>query len=268
LKTAFQNHAITHITGINALYAALLKEPWCNRDVFRKLRFCGSGGAAQHVAVAERWEALTGVPIHQGYGLTECAGVLTMNPAGSNRLGSAGVPIPSTLVKIVDSQGSEMPCGEIGEVIAKGPIIMKGYFGQPGATKQTIKKGWLYTGDLGVMDEDGYIQIVDRKKDMILVSGFNVYPNEVEDVIAQLEGVVEVGVIGTPDESTGEAVKAYIVASDHSLAAEQVAAHCAKSLTNYKRPKQVEFVDEIPKTAVGKILRRNLREIDSKFQEK
>lgn len=266
LKTAFKKHAITHFTGINALFAALLEEPWCTRTVFKNLRFCGSGGAAQHVAVAERWEALTGVPIHQGYGLTECAGLLTMNPAGSNRLGYAGVPVPHTIVKIVDSQGSELPRGEIGEIIANGPIIMKGYLGQAEATADTIKDGWLYTGDLGVMDEDGFIQIVDRKKDMILVSGFNVYPNEVEDVIAQLEGVVEVGVIGVPDQATEEAVKAFVVSSDNSLTAEQIATHCAKSLTNYKRPKQIEFVEEIPKSAVGKILRRNLREMGPKIQ--
>ncbi len=266
LESAFRNHKITHLTGINALYAALLEEPWCSRDVFRDLRFCGSGGAAQHVAVAERWETLTGVPIHQGYGLTECAGLLTMNPAGGNRPGFAGVPIPRTAVKIVDPDGQELPRGEIGELIARGPIVMKGYLDQPEATADTIRDGWLYTGDLGVMDEDGYVQIVDRKKDMILVSGFNVYPNEVEDVIAGLDGVVEVGVIGIPDDATGEAVKAFVVPSEHGMTAEQVVAHCAKSLTNYKRPKHVEFVDEIPKTAVGKILRRNLREINSSPQ--
>ena len=263
LKAAFENHAITHFSGINTLFAALLQEPWCTRETLRHLRFCGSGGAAQHVALAERWEALTGVPIHQGYGLTECAGVLTMNPAGGNRLGYAGVPIPDTRVKIVDSEGQELPRGEVGEIVAKGPTVMKGYLHQPEATADTIKDGWLHTGDLGVMDEDGYIQVVDRKKDMILVSGFNVYPNEIEDVIAKLEGVVEVGVIGVPDEKTEESVKAFVVSSDPQLTAEQVIAHCRQSLTNYKRPKQVEFVSEIPKTPVGKVLRRNLREMSA-----
>jgi long-chain acyl-CoA synthetase len=263
LKPAFENHAVTHFSGINTMFASLLEESWCTRELFKHLRFCGSGGAAQHIAVAERWEALTGVPILQGYGLTECAGVLTMNPAGRNRLGSAGVPIPDTIVKIVDSQGLELSRGEVGEIIAKGPTIMKGYLDQPEATAETIKDGWLYTGDVGVMDEDGFIQIVDRKKDMILVSGFNVYPNEIEDVIAKLDGVIEVGVIGVPDEKTGESVKAYIVSSDPDMTSEQVITHCEKSLTNYKRPKQVEFVDEIPKTPVGKVLRRNLREMNA-----
>jgi long-chain acyl-CoA synthetase len=264
LRAAFENHAITHFTGINTLYAALLQEPWCTSEVLGHLRFCGSGGAAQHVALAERWEALTGVPIHQGYGLTECGGVLTMNPAGRNRLGSAGLPIPDTAVKIVDSQGLEVPPGEVGEIIARGPTVMKGYLDQPEATAITLKDGWLHTGDLGMMDEDGYVQVVDRKKDMILVSGFNVYPNEIEDVIAELEGVVEVGVIGVPDEKTEEAVKAFVVSSDPDMTAEQVIAHCKASLTNYKRPKQVEFVKEIPKTPVGKVLRRNLREMNAK----
>jgi long-chain acyl-CoA synthetase len=264
LRAAFENHAITHFSGINTLFAALLQEPWCTREVLRHLRFCGSGGAAQHVALAERWEALTGVPIHQGYGLTECAGVLTLNPAGGNRLGTAGVPVPLTRVKIVDSEGLALPCGEVGEIIAKGPTIMKGYLDQPEATANTIKDGWLHTGDLGVMDDDGYIRVVDRKKDMILVSGFNVFPNEIEDVIAELEGVVEVGVIGVPDERTEEAVKAFVVSSDPNMTAEQVIAHCKRSLTNYKRPKQVEFVSEIPKTPVGKVLRRSLREMNAK----
>ena len=260
LKSAFENHPITHFTGINALYAALLGEPWCTGEVLKHLRFCGSGGAAQQVAVAERWEALSRVPILQGYGMTECAGVLTMNPVGRNRLGTVGIPVPETRVKIVDPQGSELPCGEVGEIIARGPTVMKGYLGQAEATAETIRDGWLYTGDLGVMDEQGYLQIIDRKKDMILVSGFNVYPNEIEDVIASLDGVIEVAVIGVADDKTGEAVKAYVVASGQDLTAQHVITHCEQYLTNYKRPRQVEFVDEIPKTAVGKVLRRDLRE--------
>jgi long-chain acyl-CoA synthetase len=263
LKTAFENHAVTHLGGINTLFAALMEEPWFTRNVFKHLRYCGSGGAVQQVTVAERWADLTGVPIHQGYGLTECTGVLTVNPVGGNRLGSAGIPVPDMIVKIVDSQGVELPRGKEGEVIAKGPIIMKGYLGQPEVTTETIKDGWLYTGDIGVMDRDGYIRIVDRKKDMILVSGFNVFPNEIEGVIVSLDSVVEVGVIGVPDEKTGESIKAYIVSSDPNMTAEQVIAHCGESLTNYKRPKHVEFVDEIPKSPVGKVLRRNLREMNA-----
>ena len=262
LKSAFENHDITHFTGINTLFEALLNEPWCTARVFKNLRFCGSGGASQLVTVAERWETVTGVPIHQGYGLTECAGVLTFNPVGRNRLGSVGIPVPGAIVKIVDPQGIEMPRGEAGEVIAKAPTIMKGYLECPELTEATINDGWLHTGDIGVMDEDGYIQIVDRKKDMILVSGFNVYPSEVEDVIARIDGVVEVSVIGVPNDKTGESVKAYVVSSDPEMTAEHVITHCEKSLTNYKRPKQVAFIEEIPKTPVGKVLRRKLREMN------
>lgn len=261
LKAAFEKHPITHFSGINTLFAALLEEPWCTREVVRHLRFCGSGGAAQRVDIAERWEALTGKTILQGYGMTECAGVLTMTPAGGNRLGSAGIPIPCTDVKIVDPQGNELPPGEAGEVIAKGPTVMKGYLNRPEATAETLVDGWLHTGDIGYMDNDGYVFIVDRKKDMILVSGFNVFPNEVEEVITAIDGVVEVGVVGVPDSRTEEAVKAYIVASDPGLTAEQVLEHCRKSLTNYKRPKQIEFIDELPKTPVGKVLRRSLRDL-------
>jgi long-chain acyl-CoA synthetase len=263
LKAAFEHHQVTHFTGINTLFAALLEEPWCTGELLKHLKFCSSGGAAQHVSVAERWEALTGVPILQGYGLTECAGALTVTPIEENRLGTTGIPIPGTVVKIVNPEGVELPRGETGEVIAKGPTIMKGYLGNPGATAETIKDGWLYTGDMGVMDDDGFLQIVDRKKDMILVSGFNVYPNEIEDVIARLEGVVEVGVIGVPNEKTEESVKAFVVSSDPALTADQVIAHCKDSLTNYKRPKEVEFVAEIPKSPVGKVLRRNLRDISA-----
>jgi long-chain acyl-CoA synthetase len=263
LKPAFENHTITHFSGINALFAALLTEPWFTRKVSRHLRFCGSGGAAQRDDVAERWEQLTGLQIHQGYGLTEAAGVLTVNPIGANRQGSTGVPIPATVVKVVDSQGIELAAGEAGEVLARGPSIMQGYLNQPEATEETIEDGWLHTGDIGVMDEDGYLSIVDRKKDMILVSGFNVYPNEIEEVIARLDGVSEVGVIGVPDEKTGESVKAFIVSTDPNLTAEQVITHCEGSLTNYKRPKHVEFTEEIPMTPVGKVLRRNLRQMHS-----
>jgi long-chain acyl-CoA synthetase len=263
LKSAFENHHVTHLSGINTLFAGLLEESWFTRDTAKHLRYCGSGGAAQLVAVAERWETLTGMPIHQGYGLTESAGVLTLNPVGGNRLGSAGAPVPDTMVKIVDSQDIELPPGEAGEVIAKGPTIMKGYLNQPEATAEAIRDGWLYTGDIGVMDKDGFVQIIDRKKDMILVSGFNVYPNEIEEVIANLDNVLEVGVVGVADEKTGEYVKAYVVSSDPDMTTEHVIAHCERSRTNYKRPKYVEFVDEIPKTSVGKMLRRNLRELNT-----
>lgn len=261
LKAAFENHRVTHFSGINTLFAALLEEPWCSSEVLGHLKISSSGGAAQQVAVAERWKSLTGLDIYQGYGLTECAGCLTLSPYGANRLGSVGVPIPLTTVKIVDEQGEALPPGAAGEVIARGPTIMKGYLNQAEASAETLRDGWLYTGDIGVMDEDGYLRIVDRVKDMILVSGFNVYPNEVEEVIAQLAGVVEVGVIGVPDEKTGEAVQAYVVSSDPGLTDSQILAHCTESLTNYKRPRSVVFIDEIPKSPVGKVLRRDLRNL-------
>jgi long-chain acyl-CoA synthetase len=260
LRAAFERHRISRLTGINTLFAALLAEPWLTRDKLRHLKFCSSGGAAQHVAVAERWEELTGLPILQGYGLTEVAGVLTMNPPNANRPGSVGVPVPGSDVKIVNDEGEELPAGQAGEVIASGPTIMKGYLNRPEETREALSDGWLRTGDIGIMDEDGFLWIVDRKKDMILVSGFNVYPNEVEDVIAGLNGVVEVGVVGVPNDKTGEAVKAFVVSSDPALTAEQVMDHCRASLTNYKRPSEVEFVKDIPKSPVGKILRRDLRE--------
>ena len=261
LKAAFENHRITHFSGINTLFAALLEEPWCRGEPLKHLKLCSSGGAAQLVAVAERWEELTGLPIHQGYGLTECSGCMTLNPYGANRTGFAGVPVPLMEVRIVDDEGNEVPVGERGEVIARGPSIMRGYLNRPEASRETLKDGWLHTGDIGVMDDSGYLQIVDRKKDMILVSGFNVYPNEVEDVIAELDGVVEVGVVGEADERTGESIKAFVVASDPALDQERVLEHCRRSLTNYKRPRSVVFVDEIPKSPVGKVLRRLLREM-------
>jgi long-chain acyl-CoA synthetase len=263
LKPAFENHEVTFFTGINTLFAALLEEPWCTRQMFRHLKFCGSGGAAQHVAVAERWESLTGVPINQGYGLTECAGVLTVCPLGHNRPGTVGIPLPGMDVKIVDPHGRELQRGEAGELLARGSIVMKGYLALEEQSRETIRDGWLHTGDIAVMDKDGFIRIVDRIKDMILVSGFNVYPNEVEDVISELENVIEVGVIGIPHEKTGEAVKAFVVRSDPEMTKETVMAHCAGSLTNYKRPREVEFVEDIPKTPVGKVLRRNLREMNT-----
>lgn len=260
LRPAFENHPVTHFAGINTLYGALLNEPWCTPEVLRHLKFCSSGGAAQLVDIARRWQDLTGLPIHQGYGLTECSGVLTLSPVGDNRLGFAGIPVPGTDVKIFGPEGAEMPRGEPGEVVARGPTVMKGYLNNPEATAETIRAGWLHTGDIGIMDDDGFVQIVDRKKDMILVSGFNVYPNEIEEVIVELQGVVEVGVVGVPDEKTGEAVKAFVVSTDPGLTADRLKAHCRDSLTNYKRPKHVEFVAELPKSPVGKVLRRELRE--------
>jgi len=260
LKAAFEKFTVTWFTGINTLFAAMLNEPWFKREMFENIRFCGSGGAAQTSGVARRWEEATGVPISQGYGMTECCGAATLNPIGHNKLGSVGIPVPGTDVKIVDDAGKELALGERGEVIFTGPTIMKGYINRPDATAETIINGWLHSGDIGVMDQDGYIEIVDRKKDMILVSGFNVSPNEIEDVISKVPGVVQVGVIGVPDEKSGEVPVAFIQKKDDILTAETVLAACKTSLTNYKVPKRVEFIAEVPVTPTGKVLRRELRD--------
>ncbi|MDE0944230.1 MAG: AMP-binding protein [Alphaproteobacteria bacterium] len=260
LQSAFEKFDVTIFTGINTLFAALMEQPWFNKDLFKSIRFCGSGGAAQQTGVAQRWQDATDIEIYQGYGMTECCGVMSLNPIGDNRLGSVGIPVPGLDVKIIDDDGIEQPIGSPGELLFKGPTIMKGYFGRPEATAEAITDGWLHSGDIAVMDEDGFLEIVDRKKDMILVSGFNVSPNEIEDVIAKIPGVVEVGVIGVPDEKTSEATMAFIV-KNNDLTEEAVTEACRAGLTNYKVPKQIRFVDDIPKSPVGKVLRRELREL-------
>ncbi len=259
LKTAFESYEVRWFTGINTLFAALMEEPWFDRKLFENIRFCGSGGAAQHTDVARRWEEMTGVPVHQGYGMTECSGVMSLNPPGLNRLGSVGLPVPGLEVRIIDENGADQPLGTPGELIYTGPTIMKGYFGQAEASRETVRDGWLYSGDIAVMDEDGFIEIVDRKKDMILVSGFNVSPNEIEDAIAAAPGVVEVGVIGIPDEKSAEVPMAFVVVNDPNLTEADLIDHCHKQLTNYKVPKRFAFIDEVPKSPVGKVLRRELR---------
>ena len=260
LKAAFEKYRITWFTGINTLFAGLMAEPWFDRKLFEGIRFCGSGGAAQQTGVAQKWQDATGVEILQGYGMTEVAGILTFNPPGHNRLGKVGVPVPGAEVRIVDDAGKDVPHGEPGEVIARTPSLMQGYLDNPDATADVVKDGWYYSGDIGVMDADGFIEIVDRKKDMILVSGFNVAPNEIEDVISTLPGVVQVGVVGIADEKTGEVPVAFVVRSDDSLTEETVVAACREALTNYKIPRQIRFVDDVPVTLSGKVLRRQLRE--------
>lgn len=259
LKPAFEKHSITWLIGINTLYAALLVEEWFSKDLIPDLRFSASGGAAQTTGVARHFEEVTGVPIRQGYGMTECAGLLTTNPPFDNRLGLVGIPIPGMEVRIVDEAGNEVPPGTAGEIIARGPTLMTGYLDNPEATAETIRDGWLHSGDIGEMDADGFVHIVDRKKDMILVSGFNVAPNEIEDTISQLDEVAQVGVVGVPDDKTGEAPAAFVVRADESLTKEQVIEACRKGLTNYKVPKRIEFVDDVPTTPTGKVLRKDLR---------
>ncbi len=259
LKRAFENYKITWLSGVNTLFNGLNGEIWFQDTPPKHLKFASAGGMALQGAVAQRWEEVTGKPVLEGYGLTESSPVLTFNPFGQTRLNSIGVPLPSTEVKCVDEDGKDVPQGERGEIIARGPQIMKGYWNKPEETEKTIQNGWLLTGDIGVMDADGYFRVVDRKKDMILVSGFNVYPNEVEDVMAAHEGIEEVAVIGVPDNASGEAVKAFIVKRDEDLSKDAVRAYCKEHLTNYKVPKLVEFREELPKSNVGKILRKDLR---------
>jgi long-chain acyl-CoA synthetase len=260
LKRAFENYPLTWITGVNTLFNALLNERWFVEHPPGELRASAAGGMALHQPVAERWREITGTPIVEGYGLTESSPVLTFNPLGGmNKDGTIGIPVPSTQVRCVDEAGDDVPLGQPGELVASGPQIMQGYWQRPDETQETLRDGWLHTGDIAEMDEDGYFRIVDRKKDMVLVSGFNVYPNEIEECIAAVPGVQEVGVIGLPDARTGESVRAYVVADEPAPSAAEIVAHCRKHLAAYKVPRSVEFLDQLPKSPIGKILRKDLR---------
>ena len=260
LRKAFEKEAITVITGVNTLFNGLLNQPWFCANPPRSLRISAAGGTALQGAVAVRWRKTTGTDVIEGYGLSETSPVLTCNPVGGAKLGSIGVPLPSTEMKCVDDQGNEAVIGAPGEIIARGPQLMQGYWKQPEETKQVLRDGWLFTGDIGKMDAEGYFSVVDRRKDLILVSGFNVYPNEVEAVLAGLAGVNECGVIGVPDAVSGEAVKAFVVRGDPALDAETVRDFCRGELAGYKVPKFVEFRDDLPKSVIGKILRKDLRQ--------
>jgi len=260
LRKAFEKEAITVITGVNTLFNGLLNQPWFCANPPKSLRISAAGGAALQGAVAVRWRKTTGTDVIEGYGLSETSPVLTCNPVGRAKLGSIGVPLPSTEMKCVDDQGNEAVIGAPGEIIARGPQVMQGYWKQPEETKQVLRDGWLFTGDIGKMDDEGYFSVVDRRKDLILVSGFNVYPNEVEAVLAGLAGVKECGVIGVPDSVSGEAVKAFVVRGDPALDAETVRDFCRGELAGYKVPKFVEFRDDLPKSVIGKILRKDLRQ--------
>jgi len=259
LKRAFENYKITWMSGVNTLFNGLNNETWFLDTPPKHLKFASAGGMALQKSVAERWEEVTGKPVLEGYGLTESSPVLTFNPYGKTRANSIGIPVPSTEMKCVDEKGNEVPSGKAGELAARGPQIMLGYWNKPDETAKTMLDDWLLTGDIGIMDSDGYFRIVDRKKDMILVSGFNVYPNEIEDVLAAHPGVLEVAVIGVQDGAAGEAVKAFVVKQDDTLTTQAIRTYCKEHLTAYKVPKLVEFRDELPKSNVGKILRKDLR---------
>ncbi len=254
-------YPFTTITGVNTLFNALLNDKEFQRLDFSSLRLSAGGGMAVQKAVAERWEKLTGHYVLEGYGLTECSPLVSVNPYDITcHNGSIGLPVPSTDIKLVDDAGNEVAPGEPGELCIKGPQVMIGYWQHPQATDEVLKNGWLRSGDIVTVDSEGFLRIVDRKKDMILVSGFNVYPNEIEDVLMQHAKVREVAAIGVPSELSGEAVKICVVKKDDSLTKDELIAHCRRHLTGYKVPKIVEFRDELPKSNVGKILRRELRE--------
>ncbi len=252
----------TVITGVNTLFNGLLNTPGFKDVDFSNLKFTLGGGMAVQRAVAEHWKNVTGVPLIEAYGLTETSPAVCINPMYQKDFnGKIGLPISSTDCSIQDDDWNELPIGETGEICIRGPQVMQGYWQRPKDTAEVLSAdGWLHTGDIGFMDEKGYVQIVDRKKDMILVSGFNVNPNEVESVLAHHPGVLEVGVIGIPDEKSGEAVVAVVVKSDPSLTEDAIIEFCKADLTNYKRPRFIFFADELPKTNVGKILRRELRD--------
>lgn len=249
------------MTGVNTLFNSLLNHTDISKVDFSDLKVTIGGGMAIQKPVAERWQKLTGCRLTEGYGLTESSPVLSVNPLdGSGKLGTIGLPVPSTQMRIISDSGDILPPGQEGEIQAKGPQVMKGYYNRPEETMQTVKDGWLSTGDIGVMEEDGFFRIVDRKKDMILVSGFNVYPNEIEEVVVAHEKVLEAAAIGVPDDKSSEAVKLFVVKKDKSLTKDEIIKFCRQELSAYKVPKHVEFRDELPKTNVGKILRRLLRE--------
>lgn len=255
-------YQVNSFPAVNTLYNGLMHHPDFKKLDFSKLKISNGGGMAVQRPVAEQWKAVTGCFIAEGYGLSETSPTLTCNPATTNDFsGSIGIPVPSTYISIRDDGGNEVPLGQAGEICAKGPQVMSGYWNRPEETAKVMTAdGYFRTGDIGVMDEKGYTKIVDRKKDMILVSGFNVYPNEIEEVIASHPGVLECAVIGIPDSKSGEAVKAFVVKKDQNLTAEAVIKFCHEQLTGYKVPKHIEFRTDLPKTNVGKILRRQLRD--------
>jgi long-chain acyl-CoA synthetase len=256
------------MTGVNTLFNGLLNSPGFDKLDFSTVKAVIGGGAAVQQAVAERWRRVTGCDITEGYGLTEASPVACANPIGTPWNGTIGIPYPSTDLSVRDDAFTELPAwtgvGDIekhtGEICVRGPQVMKGYWNNPEETANAMKDGWLKTGDIGNLSADGWFSITDRKKDMILVSGFNVYPNEIESIVATHPGVLECGAVGVPDEKMGEAVKVVVVRKDPDLTQEAVIEHCRTRLTGYKRPRLVEFRDALPKSPIGKVLRRELRD--------
>lgn len=260
IVAAFKKYPISLMTGVNTLYNALLNYPGFEKINFSHLKASVGGGMAVQKSIATEWQKVTGCYLAEGFGMTETSPVVSLNPLdGTGRLGYIGIPVPSTDVRLMDKSGHVCGINEEGEIQVKGPQVMKGYYNQPDETNLTIKDGWLCTGDVGIMDEHGFFKIVDRIKDMILVSGFNVYPNEIEEVLVAHPKILEAAAIGVPDEKSGESVKVFIVKKDSSLTEEEVMEYCKENLTNYKLPRNIEFRVSLPKTNIGKILRRELR---------
>ncbi|WP_322980639.1 long-chain-fatty-acid--CoA ligase FadD2 [Pseudomonas sp. C11] len=251
------------LLGLNTLFVALMDHPEFKNLDFSNFKVTNSGGTALVKATAERWQAMTGCSVVEGYGLTETSPIASANAYGRlARLGTVGIPVPGTNFKVIDDDGNELALGERGELCIKGPQVMKGYWQRPEATDEVLDaEGWFKTGDIAVIDPDGYVRIVDRKKDMIIVSGFNVYPNEIEDVVMAHPKVANCAAIGVPDEKSGEVVKLFVVPRDGGVTVEELKAYCKENFTGYKVPKQIVFKDSLPMTPVGKILRRELRDI-------
>lgn len=261
LIRTFKQHPFSVFTGVNTLFNALINRKEFAKLDFSHLKVTVGGAMAVQTAVANRWKEITGTSLVEGYGLSETSPLLTCNPInGNEKQGTIGLPVPNTLILIADDEGHPVPIGERGEILAQGPQVMSGYWQKEEENKQVFVNGWLRTGDVGIMDEEGYIKIVDRKKDMINVSGFKVFPNEVEDVLTHHPKVLEAGVIGVPDKQSNEVVTAFVVKSDESLTEKELMAYCHENITAYKRPKTIIFVDELPKSNIGKVLRRELRE--------
>lgn len=260
LVAMFAKYRFTGFVGINTLYLALMRFPGFSELDFSALKFCGAGGMAMSTSVSKQWQEMTGREIIEGYGLTECSPVVAVNIPGKVKQGTVGPLVPETECRVVDEQGNDLPAGERGELWVRGPQVMLGYWQNNKANREILSDDrWLKTGDYVEIDSDGYISIVDRKKDMILVSGFNVFPNEVEDWVNHHPGIVESAAVGIKNERTGEAIRLFVVRQDQSLNEADVIAHCKEGLTAYKIPKEVIFVDDLPKSNVGKILRKELR---------
>lgn len=261
LRSAFEKFNVMYFPGVNTLYQALLKAEWFRNNPPKNLKLCLSGAAPLQPAVAKEWFALTGCSIYEGYGLTESTCVVSsMKYDEPPRPGSCGKPLPGTQLRFVDDDGVDVAKGERGEIWVKGPQIMAGYLNRPEATADAIIEGWFKTGDIGLLDDEGFLYIVDRKKDTVIVSGFNVFPTDIEAVIIEMAGVAEVGAIGLPDAKSGERVVAYVVKADNSITEDDIISYCHTKLTNYKVPREVRFIEELPKSPVGKVLRRVLRD--------